>query len=130
MSSHMDLNSLYIAQTEETPEVSFNLEDSEFSIVGRSLPENAFSFYKPIIEWIRNYSELAVNPGSMTIRLDYFNSSSGRYIMEMLVELENFKKESSKLSIIWISDADDELMIEKGEEFQSLIDLPFLLKSV
>ncbi|MGK0278912.1 MAG: hypothetical protein ACI9RU_001678 [Litorivivens sp.] len=126
----MDLNSLYIAQTEETPEVSFNLEDSEFSIVGRSLPENAFSFYKPIIEWIRNYSELAVNPGSMTIRLDYFNSSSGRYIMEMLVELENFKKESSKLSIIWISDADDELMIEKGEEFQSLIDLPFLLKSV
>lgn len=126
----MELNSLYIAQTEETPEVSFNLESREFSIIGRSLPENAFSFYRPIIEWIRAYNQLAESPASMTMHLDYFNSSSGRYIMEMLVALENVKTEASQLSITWVSDLDDELMIEKGEEFQSLINLPFQLKSV
>jgi hypothetical protein len=126
----MELNSLYIAKTEETPEVSFNLENREFAIIGRSLPEDAFSFYKPIIDWVKDYNEHSLSQVNMTIHLDYFNSSSGRYIMEMLVALENSKSAASKLSITWFSDQDDELMIEKGEEFQSLIDLPFQLVSV
>ncbi len=126
----MELNSLYIAKTEETPEVSFNLENKEFAITGRSLPEDAFSFYKPIIDWIKDYNKHSLSQVNITFHLDYFNSSSGRYIMELLVALENSKSADSNLSITWVSDQDDELMIEKGEEFQSLIDLPFQLVSV
>lgn len=125
----MTLNSLYIAQTEETPEVKFDLENGSFSIVGRSLPEDAFSFYKPIIEWVKEHNQ-HVNDAELIIHLDYFNSSSGRYLMEMLVTLENEFKDNNSLKILWKSDRDDELMIEKGEEFQSLINLPFTMESV
>ncbi|MCB0762947.1 MAG: DUF1987 domain-containing protein [Flavobacteriales bacterium] len=125
----MTLDSLHIAKTEETPEVSFNLETGMFSIVGRSLPEDAFAFYKPIIEWIKD-PDNRVPVGELTIHLDYFNSSSGRYIMEMLVTLESQFKDSRGLTIKWVVDEDDELMIEKGEEFNSLINLPFEVLTV
>jgi hypothetical protein len=62
---------------------------------------------------------------ALKINLDYFNSSSGRYILELLACLEE-KKELVR--IVWLCEKEDELMIEKGEEFKSLVDLPFEIR--
>jgi hypothetical protein len=53
-------------------------------------------------------------------------SSSGRYILELLSTLE--KKGIDNVKVVWCAEKDDELMVEKGEEFSSLVDLPFEIK--
>ena len=126
----MSSQSLYIAKTEETPEVDFNTESRVFAIRGRSLPEDAFSFYKPLIEWLEGYCRTLSGEVEMQIELDYFNSSSGRYLMEMLYKLESAVEQNQLVKVTWISEQDDEVMLEKGEEFKELIQLPFEIRVV
>lgn len=126
----MSLQSLYIARTEETPEVDFNTESRVFLIKGRSLPEDAFSFYTPLIERLEDYFNQMSGEVEFQIALDYFNSSSGRYLMEMLYKLESQLRSNQLLKVTWIAEVDDEVMIEKGEEFKSLIKLPFEMRII
>ena len=126
----MNLQSIYIARTEETPEVDFNTETRVFLFRGRSLPEDAFNFYTPLIEWLEDYCKQFSGEIEIQIHLDYFNSSSGRYLMEMLCKLESLLESNQLVSVTWIAEQDDEVMLEKGEEFMSLIKLPFKMKVI
>jgi len=115
--------------TEDTPGVKFDSTSGEFLIKGRSLPEDAYSFYQPINDWLEEFqSNSSLEKVNLSIHLDYFNSSSGRYLLEMFAKLQ--KSANVRFEITWISEKDDELMIEKGEELKSLVNLPFHLKQV
>lgn len=121
----MTIPALHINKTEETPEVVFRPELNVFSIVGRSLPENAFDFYSPILQWMKEFSAHIHAPVNIQLHLDYFNSSSGRFLYELLTMLEETGKAKNFVTVQWICDLDDELMIEKGEELAQLLDLRF-----
>lgn len=115
--------------TEDTPGVKFDSTSGEFLIKGRSLPEDAYSFYQPINDWLEEFqSNSSLEKVNLSIHLDYFNSSSGRYLLEMFAKLQ--KSANVRFEITWIAEKDDELMIEKGEELKSLVNLPFHLKQV
>jgi len=124
------LSSLILSASEDTPEVLFSAEEGMLRIDGRSLPENAYNFYHPLIEWTRVYCKLFNQPTSIELNLDYFNSSSGRYLFEILTIVELESKDRTKFSILWKVEKDDELMIEKGEELKSLLDLPFVIELI
>ena len=47
----------------------------------------------------------------------------------MLTIIES-RANTNSFKINWIVDKDDELMIEKGEELQSLLDLKFEIKKI
>lgn len=120
----MQLNTLHITGTDETPEVFLTSEGGDSYIRGKSLPENAFDFYEPVLSWVRTYSNEVNEPLRLRIQFDYFNSSSGRYLFELLHTLEKSRfKENYR--IVWVTDKDDELMFEKGLELKSLSDLAF-----
>jgi len=87
---------------------------------GRSLPENAFEFYRPIISWAKLYVEQGGVALDITLCFDYLNSSSSRFLFEMLHALDQ-SPESASYIVRWQTDPDDELMIEKGEELQRLL---------
>jgi hypothetical protein len=117
---------LHIEKTEDTPEVHFDPGKGFFSVVGRSLPENAYNFFKPLIDFTKQYVSAHTNKSTdLTFKLDYFNSSSGRFIFEMLTIFEESYKKKQLVKVKWLVDKDDELMIEKGEELKSLLDIPF-----
>lgn len=125
----MSVEDLYIPATDETPEVSFSRLKDRSYINGRSLPENAFEFYAPLINWFAHHSSRIENHFEVEIKFDYFNSSSGRYLFEMLAMLEkNPKKHYVK--IVWIVEDGDELMLEKGVELKSLLDLNFDIRVI
>jgi len=120
----VELETLHIAKTDETPEVYLTADSGNSFISGRSLPENAYEFYQPILEWVKGYAKNFAAPLHLEMRFDYFNSSSGRYIFELLHVLEQSKfKESYR--IIWMVEKEDDLMLEKGQELRSLSDLRF-----
>jgi len=82
------LNSLKIAGTEDLPEVIFDIERNVFRLNGRSLPEDSYEFYHPLISWMDEYVK---NPNPVTvfqISLEYFNSSSLKQIFYLLSKLD------------------------------------------
>jgi hypothetical protein len=108
--------------TVDTPEVIYDDSLRKLSIRGRSLPEDAWSFYEPVIGWAKSF--IANGESKLTVEffLEYFNSSSGRYLLELL---STFEAAGKDVRVLWLTEPEDELMQEKGEEFSGLVDLPF-----
>lgn len=116
----MNLSDLHIAATDETPEVLLTSNSGKSYLKGRSLPENAFEFYRPIIAWAKQFVEQRGVGLDITLSFDYLNSSSSRFLFEMLHALDQ-SIDSGSYIVRWQTDPDDELMIEKGEELQRLL---------
>ena len=51
------MEKLFIEETEDTPEIILDPEQNIFKISKISVPENALDFYKPVLDWIKNYAE-------------------------------------------------------------------------
>ncbi|MFN0031555.1 MAG: DUF1987 domain-containing protein [Flavobacteriales bacterium] len=125
----MSSETLYIPGSEETPEVKLSLHDPNLVIAGRSFPENAHEFYQPVIDWVTRHGSRLQQPTVIEFRFDYFNSSSGRFIFEMLSQLEKLPKKAL-LNVVWTVEKGDELMLEKGLELKSLLDLQFEVREL
>ena len=82
------MNSINIDPTVKTPKVNFDAGTGILEIEGRSIPENSTEFYKPIFEWLDNY---ITSPNSKTVfnfKLEYFNTSSSKCILDLFRKLE------------------------------------------
>lgn len=119
------IQTLKLSKSEDTPEILLDKENNKFIISGRSLPENSYEFYRPIICWIDDYIENPNNFTDLYIYLEYINSSSVKQIFFLLSKLEVIIKNGDKVNITWYYQAGDELMKTKGKEFQKLLKVPF-----
>lgn len=124
------METLLIDGTEETPQVEFNTETSVYSISGRSLPEDATKFYDQLVDWVKAFSEKPKSEFTLNINLDYFNSSSAKQLVELMILLEALDKKDCKVKIIWLYEEEDELMETRGKEIESIIDLPFTFSPI
>lgn len=117
---------MHLQPTIDTPEVTYTRDQHRLIIRGRSLPEDAWSFYEPVLDWAKDF--IANGQQELTIEffLEYFNSSSGRYLLELLSTLE---KSDKPIQVVWVSEPEDELMVEKGEEFSGLVSIPFVFRT-
>lgn len=106
----------------KTPHVEFS-SSGELLLKGRSIPENSIEFYKPLIEWIESYSESPNSSTVLNVQLEYFNTSSSKCILDVFKKLESVT--GSEVSVKWYYEEDDEDMLEAGEDYEAIIDLPF-----
>lgn len=121
------LSPLFLEASDDTPHVHFNKDEGIFEISGRSLPEDVVKFYTPIIEWINKYAQQPNDKTIIKLKLDYFNSASQRYIVEVLSAFEPILKSGKEVIIEWhYKDGDDE-MKETGEEYTEFVDIPVKL---
>ncbi|MGD1842598.1 MAG: DUF1987 domain-containing protein [Thermonemataceae bacterium] len=111
--------------TEESPKIILDKENSIFEISGRSLPEDAAEFYKPVLEWLESYGQSPNSETLFTFKLEYFNTASSKLILDILSKLEDVT--GTKIS--WYYHEDDEDMSEAGTEFADLVDVPFEFKT-
>lgn len=106
----------------KTPVVEFS-SNGELLLKGRSIPENSIEFYKPLIEWLESYSESPNNTTVLSVQLEYFNTSSSKCILDVFKKLESVS--GSEITVKWHYEEDDEDMLEAGEDYEAIIDLPF-----
>ncbi len=111
--------------TPKTPYVRFDGDKGIIEIKGRSIPENSIEFYKPLIDWLEEYGELAQNETAVNVQLEYFNTSSSKCILDIFKKLELIHKKGRKVDVNWYYEEDDEDMFEAGEDYQSIINIPF-----
>jgi len=83
---------IIIEGTSKTPSVKFDSNDGIFEIKGRSIPENSVEFYKPIVDWLEAYKESPLQKTMVNIRLEYFNTSSSKCILDVFKKLEVIHK--------------------------------------
>lgn len=121
------MNSLIIEGSPKTPSINFDGNEGLFLISGRSIPENSLDFYKPIMEWLDAYIGEPKNTTSVNIKLEYFNTSSSKCLLDVFKKLEVIFKRGQKVGINWYYEADDEDMLEAGEDYQSIIKIPFTM---
>jgi hypothetical protein len=109
----------------KTPSIKFDVEKGILEIKGRSIPENSIEFYKPLVDWLDEYSKDPVNKTQVNIHLEYFNTSSSKCILDVFKKLEAIHKAKHDVSIFWYYEEDDEDMLEAGEDYESIIRIPF-----
>ena len=124
------MESIIIEGTPKTPSVNFDAARGIVEIKGRSIPENSIEFYKPLVDWLEKYSG---NPASHTIvniHLEYFNTSSSKCILDVFKKLELIHKAKNDVVVNWYYEEDDEDMLEAGEDYESIIRIPFKMIEV
>lgn len=112
--------------TDETPRVILDNVNNIFEFSGKSLPENAVKFYKPIMDWMESYRLQPNSDSVFVFKMDYFNTASSKIILDILVVLEEINDDNNgRASVEWCYREDDEDMEEAGEEYAEIVDIPF-----
>ena len=115
-----------LSPSAKTPRLSFNKDSGEFEISGRSIPENSIEFYRPLVEWLEGYLKAPAPQTTLTINLEYFNTSSSKCLVEVLRKMEILNQEGD-VKVLWHYEQDDEDMLESGEDFKKIIKAPIEL---
>lgn len=124
------MNPLVISPTTKTPEVHFDAQQGFMTIIGRSIPENALDFFQPLKNWIIDYSESPSDLTILEVKLEYFNTSSSKMLLDLMKVLERMHVGGSAVQIKWFHEEEDEDMLEAGEDYQAIIRVPFEMVSV
>ncbi len=117
------MEELRISPTKNTPEVILNPEGI-IRIRGRSIHENVTDFFAPVEEWVTDY---IVNPAEVTcvdMNLDYFNSASAKVFIHLLQKVTYVALKHKKFIFNWYYEEGDEDILERGEYFASVLDVP------
>lgn len=119
------MDAILIEGTPKTPNVSFDHSNGALLLKGRSIPENSIEFYKPLVDWLENYSSSPQPKTVCDIQLEYFNTSSSKCLLDLFKKMEGMSKGGNEIIINWYYEEDDEDMLEAGEDYQSIINVPF-----
>lgn len=118
------MENLKLDGSAQTPFISFS-SSGKLELKGRSIPENSVAFYKPVNDWIDKYSKNPSAATTLDIQLEYFNTSSSKCILGLFKRLESMNGKGTEVHVNWYFGMDDEDMEEAGEDYRSIISLPF-----
>jgi len=129
------MKKLHIEPSAYTPEIDFDPEKALLSIRGNSSPEDVRSLYYPVIDWLREfygqitkkeYTFSKSNPLIMRIDLGYFNSSSAKFLFDIINEMKKIKEAGCRVSVEWVYEREDLDMKEAGNDIALLVKMDFV----
>jgi hypothetical protein len=119
------MDKLSINPSDDHPKVIFDNKSGILEISGKSLPEDVNAFYKPILQWLKNYAGDPNETTDLNFRLTFLNSASSKLILDILLVLEEMNLKGEKVVVNWYYPEYDEDMKEVGIEFSEMVDIPF-----
>ncbi len=128
------MKTISIEGTAVTPRVYFDPDKRLLEICGYSRPENARDFYDQLLDWIVEYKDFLLkklekdtklDPISFKFKLIYFNSSSAKFVYDIVMLLHEMQISNIPLKIYWYFDEDDDELKEAGEELSDMANVPF-----
>ena len=129
------MENLFIAPTLTTPEIRFSLKENIFRVSGTSRPEDVRALYYPVIEWIKQFADNLIdgriekytteNPFRFQVDLKYFNSSSAKFLFDILIEVKRIHSASVPAIIEWYYENDDLDLREAGNDLSILVEMEF-----
>jgi hypothetical protein len=128
------MENLFIAPTDVTPRVDFNLGTGVFVISGVSRPEDVLVFFDIPLDWIHNLT-IALSENSLMVNelpslkllfnMSYYNTSSSKYLIQILKSLRKAEDYGVSLKVEWHYEEGDDKMKEDGEDLAEAVDMQF-----
>lgn len=118
------MDELRISPTKNTPEIILNPEGL-IRIRGRSIHENVAEYFTPVDEWITVYIQSPAEVTCVDMNLEYFNSASAKVFIQLLQKITYVALKHKKFIFNWYFEDGDEDILERGEYFASVLDVPF-----
>jgi hypothetical protein len=129
------MQKLHIQPTQTTPEILLSPKDNLFLIKGTSSPEDVRALYYPVIEWIKIFIDdilegeisqySSSSPLKMMTDLNYFNSSSAKFLFDIFIELKRLPEAGIPVIVDWHYDQDDTDQKEAGADIALLAGMEF-----
>ena len=117
------MDQLHIEGRIDSPEINANGDSGLFEIRGKSLPEDAVEFYRPLERYIVEYINAPKPLTIINLRLEYLNSSSSKKLLDLIGYIETIAKEGYQVEVNWFHREDDQDMIDEGVEFAHMTPL-------
>ena len=118
------MENLQIEKTSRTPSISFDAEKGLLEIKGMSIPQNSKEFYKPILQWIEQYSQNPKSKTVMIVRFNLYNTATAKHITDMFKTFEALHKKGHDIKIQWQYEQGDESYELDGKDFAEWFDVP------
>jgi hypothetical protein len=115
------MDNKYIRATDFGPEIEMDASGT-LKIRGKSMMEDASIYFKPCQEWVNEYTQNVKVPITVIFELLFFNSSSAKQILKLLIELDESPIEAN---VVWIYPKGNDVLLERGQELEIMLDLPF-----
>jgi hypothetical protein len=100
------------------PEVNFDVTTGECLIKGESYMEEAYKFYMPLLDWLKEYTLGAGNKVTLNVKLTYFNTNSSRLLLDMFDILKKSVDSGNEVEINWFYEEDDPDIKDEVEDFE------------
>jgi len=125
------MRKLIIEQTSSSPKVILDPDKKIYLISGESRPPDVREFYDQIISWLDDFSlyllkpEGKKDPVTFNFKFEYFNSSSGKLILDICKILAGLRSKGINIIVNWHFEKDDVDMLEVGKEMSKIVRFPF-----
>ena len=118
------MENLIIKGDSNHPSVKFDAAKGIMELGGNSVPDKLSETYDPIFEWLNNYIEKPCKKTTFNFKLEYYNSTSQPYILEILKIIKKLHNSGKHIEINWYYLQEDEDLQEDGIRYQEIIDMP------
>lgn len=118
------MQELRISKSKNIPEITLNPEGF-IRLAGRSIHENITDYFIPVEEWINEYLRKPAELTCIDINLEYFNSASAKMLIHIFQKVAQVRLKDKKFKVNWYYEDGDEDILERGEYFSSILNIPF-----
>ena len=125
------MRKLIIEKTTSSPKVILDPEEEVYMISGESRPPDVREFYDQILSWLQEFSQYLLgpdykkNPVIFNFNFEYFNSSSGKLILDICKVLAGLRLKGINVNVKWYHEKEDGDMLEVGKEMSRIVKFPF-----
>ena len=99
------MDNLFISKerigNEVFPVVELNAETGICTVSGNSYMQNAREFFKPVLDWFKEYTSSKKGDLLLIYNLQNLNTGTSRVLYEILEILRNYQKHGAEIKIQW-----------------------------
>ena len=107
----------------DKPFVSFDAESGKCELSGESFPEKTEDFYGRLMDWLKQYMEEVKGPIDFLFKVTYFNTSSSKRILHIMILLQEYVEKGGKVTAQWNYDPEDLDLEEDIEDLRVISNL-------
>ena len=105
-------------ETTSTPYVMIDEAQGYMMMEGRCFHENTSEFFSEIDGWLDGYLLTGFKTFTFDCSLSYFNSSTLKALLNLILKMDKYASSEKKVIINWIALKNNEIVVECGEDFK------------